>query len=80
MYQARAPTWPSPRGSALSAWASAAALGLRGHFAYAAVIIDRKAELTILFRAVGSRWRTADRAKYCPDVPARIWQPACNTN
>ncbi|MGN6558107.1 MAG: hypothetical protein ACTHLH_08875 [Solirubrobacterales bacterium] len=50
-----------------------------GHFAYAAVLYKDE-ELTVLFRAVGRRWKTADRAKYCDDVPRRIWQPACNTN
>jgi hypothetical protein len=50
-----------------------------GRFAYAAVIY-RGEELTILFRAVGRRWKTADRSRYCDSVPARIWQTACNTN
>jgi hypothetical protein len=50
-----------------------------GHFAYAAVLYKDE-ELTVLFRAVSRRWKTADRAKYCDDVPGRIWQPACNTN
>ncbi len=64
---------PFPDGRLVRPWACA------GRFAYAAVIFDGN-ELTVLFRAVGRRWQTADRTAYCPDVPSRIWQPACNTN
>jgi hypothetical protein len=55
--------------------------GCAGQFAYAAVIIDGN-EITQLFRAKHSAWETANRAQYCENgkVPARIYQPACNTN
>jgi hypothetical protein len=66
---------PLPHGQVIRPWACA------GRFAYAAVVVAGN-ELTVLFRADGTRWETADRAKYCEDrsVPARIYQNACNTN
>jgi hypothetical protein len=64
---------PFPRGRIERPWECA------GRFAYAAVTYQGQ-ELTILFRAIGRHWKTADRAKYCDQVPRRIWQPACNTN
>lgn len=52
-----------------------------GRFAYAGLVVDGN-EGTVLFRAVGRVWKPADRGKYCADgvVPARIYQPACNSN
>jgi hypothetical protein len=66
---------PFPHGQIIRPWACA------GRFAYAAVVAAGN-ELTVLFRAAGTGWETADRAKYCEggSVPARIYQNACNTN
>jgi hypothetical protein len=52
-----------------------------GRFAYAGLVVEGN-EGTVLFRAVGRVWKPADRGKYCADgaVPARIYQPACNSN
>jgi hypothetical protein len=64
-----------PQGKLVHPW------GCAGQFAYAAVIIDGN-EITQLFRAKNGAWETANRAQYCEngEVPARIYQPACNTN
>jgi hypothetical protein len=59
--------------------------GCAGRFAFAAVLVGAgkdEIEITVLFRAVARRWQVASRAKYCGDgaVPAKIRQPACETN
>ena len=52
-----------------------------GHFAFAAVVVHN-IEITVLFRARQQDWFVASRVKYCKKgiVPARIYQPACETN
>lgn len=66
---------PFPHGKLVRPW------GCAGQFAYAAVIVEGN-EITQLFRTKRGAWQTADRARYCQDgeVPASIYQPACNTN
>jgi hypothetical protein len=59
--------------------------GCAGRFAYAAVLVgtgNESVEITVLFRADARRWKVASRGKYCEDgaVPAKIRQPACETN
>jgi hypothetical protein len=59
--------------------------GCAGRFAFAGVIVKAGAvgdEITVLFRAEAQGWEVASRAKYCEDgaVPARIRQPACESN
>lgn len=61
------------------------AFGCAGRFAYAAVIVgagNEEVEITVLFRASARHWEVASRAKYCENgaVPAKIRQPACETN
>jgi hypothetical protein len=66
---------PFPHGKLVHPW------GCAGQFAYAAVIVEGN-EITQLFHAKSGAWITANRGRYCVDgeVPARIYQPACNTN
>ncbi len=60
-------------------------LGCASRFAYAAVIVgagNTSVEITVLFRANTGGWEVVSREKYCEDaaVPARIRQPACESN
>jgi hypothetical protein len=59
--------------------------GCAGRFAFAAVVVaarNNAVEITVLFHAVAGHWAVASRGKYCEDgeVPAKIRQPACETN
>jgi hypothetical protein len=60
--------------------------GCAGRFAYGGVEVFTKSglgiETTVLFRADARGWEVVSRGKYCENgaVPARIRQPACETN